>query len=350
MTDLKQFVTQKCVDLIKQKGWRPFRDISVKFEKDTPAMFMAALGIATRRIQITVYDESDKMIEQLISRYRLETTTMALIEAILYFCVVHEHSHHTCCPRTKENFEAIIEGAYEVVSTKECRKERIEYACFNIHNMFSDTILNVVNSHTDTDKMEYRQGLVETYDTDLYFSLQKRRPTILGFKVPEFMEPKQDKAMTLFLQSIFLMCMVDHKAISRVRQHFPIVFLGNQRYLYKLITVFTDDEELTDQFINGNVDSAKLPMFLDRIQDTMLWKPMTVEYTKIIYQFMRQRYDQLSNSFTKPQQGSGPGQGASGGQQPQQSSGENQQQSQAQRAKDQKKTDKSAGQDDKKKR
>lgn len=343
MIDLKQHVTQKCIDIIDQKRWRPFRDFSVEFVKDQPVMFMAGISIASRQIKIVVAEDADKILNE----FTIEAEIERLIDEILYFLVVHEHSHHMICPKTKDSFQDIIAGAYDIVSTKECRKDRIEAACFNIHNMFSDTILNVINSHTDTEKQSFRQGLISTYETDHFYQVQKR-PSILGFQIPKMFVSKADKAMTLFMRSNFLMSTVDREAFDRVNfRYLPIAFLGGERYLRKLITVFTDDDDLTEQFISGDVDVGRLPSFLNRLQDRLLWKPMTVEYTKIIYRFMNQRYNQLGNSFSDSKTGQGAGQGMPGNQQSQSSNDKKKGDSDGN---DKPKKDKGAGgRDDKKK-
>ena len=283
---LEQKIEQMCLDIIEAKKWRPFRDIQVKVpEEPLPNPVMAYIDLQIRRINIFVDGNIEQLIQEVIQKEKLALDVPAYLEALMYFGVVHEYGHHRYCPRTNEYMKSILTGIYEAIQGREFKEERIEGLCLSIHNMFSDSILNAINSHTDDRKELFQSGFNLFYLTSGYNSKK--------------MKQKGDKAMTLFLRSNQALSQTPPEINEKVLRYQHRRFMGLPRYTKKVLNVFTGDKELTRSLIIGNSSKEETDYLTGRLKETALWKQMSYDYAQIIYPFLRQPPAGLDNSFTR---------------------------------------------------
>jgi hypothetical protein len=288
-----------CRRIIGERGWLPFNDINVteyEREKSQPVM-QAAIRMDNRQIQIQVAKEIMPTLEKMIFTHDLQITPGLLLDNMTKFAMVHEHGHHIFCPRRDDFFKSILEGCADAIKGRETSSEKIVSMCFQLHNMFSDTVLNTINSHSDREKDEYRLGLNLFYQ-QLGFLKQEGSKLMPDF-MPKFHKRKLDKAMTLFINSNHILCGIDEANASKVSQYYPKLFLESARHSKKLVDIFTGDPALTQAVYNQDFSGSAGSDLLDRLKEYSLWKQMAFEYTKIIYPYMRDEYKALESSFTK---------------------------------------------------
>ncbi len=291
---LESHVEQLCIKVIDEKGWKTFKDIEVK-ALEQPYPLVAFITLAERRININVSQDLYKITEDLIKEEKISRSSESLLEPLMYFGVVHEHGHHQYCPRTREDLQQVLEGIFEAIQGRECEIEKIKGLCLGIHNMFSDTVLNTINSRTDDKSESYREGL------DTFYMISGSYLSKLGIK------RRWTKPFTLFLESNQLLCNTNQETNEKMhKKYFPRFFPGFQRYRKKLLNVFTGDEELTKKVLERNLSEEETEVLTNRLKDTSLWKKMAHDYANIIYPFMKQEEgqerDMLENSFSKEEQ------------------------------------------------
>jgi hypothetical protein len=179
-------------------------------------------------------------------------------------------------------------GRRETIEKKEFKKEKIQELCFYIHNLFSDTVLNTINAHTDQDKQEYRDGLDFFYLLMSNYNRSKERG---------FFKRRADKAHTLFINSNQLLCQTNPEIENKMRKYNARFFPGFPRYKKKLLSIFTGDESLTEALLKRELSEESAEYLAGRLQDMSLWNQMSKDYTEIIYPFLRNRYNWTGNSF-----------------------------------------------------
>lgn len=286
---LEQRIGTLCRKVIDDKGWKTFQDIQVK-AVEQPFPMSAFITLTDRRINVNVSEDLYKEINMLKDDEKISKDTDSIIEPLTYFGVVHEYGHHQYCPRTREDLQQILEGVFEAVHGREFDSERIRELCLDIQNMFSDTILNTINAHTDDNKEEYREG----FDTFYILSANDCKRKRLG---------KTSKGFTLFLNSNELLCNTSLEISEKMKKYLPKFFPGFSRYRKKILNVFTGDKGLTKKVLERRMDEEDVEKLVNRFKDTSLWKQMAYDYSNIIYPFMKQlgqgEADSLDNSFSK---------------------------------------------------
>lgn len=292
-----------CRRIIGERGWLPFNDLDIieyERQKGEPVM-QAAIRLDNRQIQIKVAKDIMPKLEQMIIGHDLKFTPGLLLDNMTKFAMVHEHGHHIFCPRRDDFFKNILEGCADAIKGRETSSEKIVSMCFNLHNLFSDTVLNTINSHSDREKEEYRLGLNLFYQ-QLGFLRQespKLSSLLLPYPKPTFHKRKLDKAMTLFINSNHILSAIDKENASKVSQYYPLLFLESARHSKKLVDIFTGDPALTRAVYDQDFSGTAASDLIDRLKEYSLWKEMAFQYTKIIYPYMRDEYRALESSFTK---------------------------------------------------
>ena len=283
--EIKQHVTKLCWDVIREKDYKAFNDTVVKVDENLEN-FAAFITLNERKIHILtgidIYDAIDNMLKDT----KLKYTRNEVLEKIMYFMVVHEYGHHQWCPRTQENFVAILEGSYEAIKGREINEEKIQQLCLYLHNLFSDTILNSINSCVDSNGQKFREGHGLFYLLNYHYN--KKRKGVKG-----------DKAFTLFVQSNRLLCNGDIELEKLTKKYYRRFFLGGDRYLKKIVDVFSGDETLTKQILNRQSNSETFYKVTNRMRDSSLWKKMSYDYTNIMYPFLINRNLWLESSYTR---------------------------------------------------
>ncbi|MBM3200163.1 hypothetical protein FJZ53_04450 [Candidatus Woesearchaeota archaeon] len=290
-SSLESHIEKLCIKVLDEKGWKTFKDIQVK-ALDQLSPIGAFITLTQRQININVSNDIYKAIDDWKRDEKLIGSSESVIEPLTYFAVVHEYGHHQYCPRTREDLQQVLEGIFEAVQGRECDAETIKGLCLNIHNMFSDTILNTINSRTDDKKESYREWL------DNFYSLSGHYLKNLGVK------RRMSKSFSLFLESNQFLCNTSEKSNESIhKKYFPRFFPGFQRYRKKLLNVFTGDEELTKKVLERSLSEEESENLVKRFKDNSLWKKMAYDYTNILYPFIKQESKQeqemLDNSFSK---------------------------------------------------
>ncbi len=290
-TSLESHIEELCIKVLDEKGWNTFKDIQVK-SLEQPFPIGAFITLAERRINVNVSQDLYKAVDDFIKEEKINRSSESLLEPLMYFGVVHEYGHHHYCPRSREDLQQTLEGIFEAVQGKECDSETIKGLCFYVHNMFSDTILNTINSRTDDKKESYREGL------DIFYTLSGNYCKKLGLK------GRWNKAFTLFLESNQMLCNTSPVVNEKVhKKFFPRFFPWFQRYRRKLLNVFTGDEGITKKVLERSLSEEENETLVKRFKDASLWKKMAYDYTNIMYPFLKQASDQekkmIENSFSK---------------------------------------------------
>ncbi len=305
MNDLESHIERLCIKTLDEKGWKTFKDIEVK-ALDQPYPMAACITLDDRRIKINVSHDLYKITDDMIKEEKMVRSAESLLEPLMYFGVVHEYGHHQYCPRSREELQQMLEGIFESIQGRECDLETIKGLCLDVHNMFSDTVLNTINSLTDAKKDSYREGL------DTFYALAGSYTKKLGFK------GRWDKALTLFFESNQLLCNTSKYVNEKIhKKYFPRFFPGFSRYRKKILNVFTGDEKLTKLVLERKLNDEDTQRLVKRLNDTSLWKKIAYDYTNIVYPFLKQMSEQekemLKNSFSRETPSSGRGSKKSSG-------------------------------------
>ena len=297
---IEQRVIGECSRVIKTKNLSAFNDFSVETIEGLPTPFMAYITMNDRRIYLKLGHDYGEALEILREKGEIITPSENIVDVETYMIMNHEHGHHQICPTTKENFQSIMEGAYDAIEGREFSQERILTLCANIHNMFSDTVLNTVNSHIDSDKLTYRQGFGYTYLMQVLYSGKEKK----------LFSGRSSKDFTLFLDSSLELCQIDSKIQQKIsKAGYPRFFTGFNRKRKKIIDIFTGERDLTDSVLRKTLNADQTARVIDNISNESKWKKMAYDYTNIVYPYMDQNYnEQLENSFSKEfREGNGEG-------------------------------------------
>jgi hypothetical protein len=282
--ELKDRVKTMCLEIIRERGWFAFEDITVEILEKSPFPIIAYINLENRKITVSIDSEIESAWEQIEKKHEIHYPEF--LRTLVYFIVHHEYSHHKTCPFSKERFEAILSGIYDALKTRELRIKSLEQKIMTIHNLFSDTIINTLNSHTTTEA--YRRGLFMTY-------------MLMGFyhqKGKKFFKPRMDKGMTLFISSNFALCRVKLELQKYMENYYARY--SYHRVMSKIITIFSGNEKTTQEIISGE----KSLLTTERMRNHPFWKNMAYEYATIIYPFINQPYKGMNNSFDKNSSGS----------------------------------------------
>lgn len=274
-----------CDQIIEEKRLRRFRDRRIIV---TPTGFpvRAHLSLNDRRIQLTVSRRFEPLVQSMIRKHKLEVNVETACEAIVYHLLVHEFNHHHYCPHSVFLFEQIIDGIRRVVEKKEIREWKIRRVCLDIHNMFSDTVINAIESHSDPSK-RYRLG------QDLAQLL------VLFYRSQTKWSGKSDKAMRLFLESNMLLSSTSDEIYEQARHYLPKFFWNQDRIVRDIIELFLQEPGLIDRALNKDLLDFDSTEIVNRLCDYKQWPLQAEDYARIIYPYLKQSHDWLENPFTE---------------------------------------------------
>ena len=236
---LQQDLGQICRQIIEQKRWTQFRDLQIVVEP-TLSSFGAHITLSEWKIQVIVGEDFYDAVDTAILQEKLPFSRTAAIEKMMYAILNHEHGHFAHAPKTKEDLQQIITGIYRAIEGREYRMDSIQGLCFYIHNMYTDTILNTINAHTDEDPQRFRDGLAL-----IYIVMNNYTKRMLG--------QKADKAHALFLSSNQILCQTNPDLYDKIQQFFPRFLASFSRYRSKIMDIFTGDREITKDAIRGEL-------------------------------------------------------------------------------------------------
>ncbi|MDD9954270.1 MAG: hypothetical protein OXR66_08110 [Candidatus Woesearchaeota archaeon] len=285
-TPLKEQATAIAHDVIERNEWRPFRDIGVTTEPDLPSSLEASIRLDTRNIHLVFAEDYRQRVAHMLATGNLSLSEREVIESVTAFAVTHEYGHHKWCPVKNEYFQDILRASFEEIQGKETRSERIKQLCLTVHNLFSDTILNTINSHRSIDPEQYRLGF------DLHYYIEAtHKKRMMGRR------GKADKGFSLFNRTQKALSQTDPTVAKQMRKYergFNLPAL--QR---RLMTVFTGEKAITDDFLRRQIDQEALDYVLDRMANPEHWYNMAGMYTRIIYPYLRSTSSSGDNSFTR---------------------------------------------------
>ncbi len=290
-TTLKQDLEHMCGQILERKRWTQFRDFQVVVEP-TMSAFGAHITLADWKIKVIVGEDFYQAVDSAIKDRQLDLTRDAMIEKIMYTLLLHEHGHFAYAPKTKEDLQHIIAGIYQAIEGREYQMDTIQQLCFYIHNMYTDTILNTVNAHTDDDQQLFRDGLALTY-------------ILMNNYTSKVLKQKTDKAHALFLSSNQILCQTDIKYYEKIQPFFPRFFASFNRYRGKIMDIFTGNHEITQNALKRELTDGDRTAMLRHMQDTASWEAMAYEYALIVYPFLRQQFQWMQSSYTRKQPSSG---------------------------------------------
>ncbi len=312
-TDFRKDLEQRCFTLLDKKGWNQFKDIVVEIH-DVPAPFSGRIELADRRIHLGICEDFPEAVDALIEEESLALTRDEVLDALFYFLVVHEYSHHSFCPGTKADFQNILDGCSEAIAKREFRKEKIAAGTAEIQNEFTDSVLNTFNSKTDSNKEKYSLGLGVSYLLSANYQSRLMRQIIEEANRTEKNPLKRmlnnrrkynpSKDMVLFLDSNLYSCQVKPEIREKLMKKYgPRFFLGHQRHLERVLSVFTGDKQITYAILEDTLSKENTAYLVERLQDRSGWKQMAYDYADVIYPFWRQPDQWLENEFSKQKQG-----------------------------------------------
>ncbi len=287
--DFKPLIEDICFEIIRKEGWKNFNDVDIRVQ-DQLMLCQPFITLHDRIIHLEFNPQFANAVQKTINKYKFTYTLEDAIYKMMYLSLNHEYAHHKECPITKENMQNILQGSYDVLTDKIANEEKLAFTCFRLHNLFSDTVLNAIESHTASDTQAFKQGFDLMYlVSNVYFQ--------------EITDFKQDKAMTLFMNSNHILSQTDPLMMKYNSKRMPKFFLGFDRYLNNILNVFTGDKHVTSylkqylKFDNKDKESHKaeydqaLENLVTRFRDVSLWKKMSQDYTELIYPFMKQDED-----------------------------------------------------------
>lgn len=279
-------------DVLRKKEWTAFDDIAVKVI-DQPYAYFAYIPFKDRQLNLGFPKQLYEAVDVMKRKERLSKSRDEILYALIEMLVTHEHGHHILCPRDVEMFQELLKGSFEVISKKETRFEKIKRKCLYIQNLFSDTIIDTVNSNIGESKDAYREG--EGLGSLLHYTYERNFGKSKGI-LSAF--AKTDKAHALFGETKGILCNINPDYTKKIRKVYPI-FPKLKDYTKKVIDIFTGDEELTDAVINKKMTEENVYELTERMKDRSLWKDMCKEYTKIIYPLLSLMQKNRNNSFTR---------------------------------------------------
>ena len=310
---LKEHIREICIGVIEKKKWRPFRDITVDvIEEETQIPILAYIELDSRKITFKVPQDFYEGIDIMRVNDGLDMETEKIVNTLGNFVVLHEHGHHSFCPSDKDGFDTINQGILKAVKGQEVRKEKIIAACLQIQNMFSDTVLNTINSHEDEDKAKFREGLGLCY-----LLMGSYKTANMGAVKKFFARRTMDKAFNLFVNTNQLLCQTPQGLVGKIQKYCTPFYFGAERKKKQVLDIFTGNEKLTNEILEYRLgDSAALEL-AGRLRDKNLWQEMAYEYARVMYKYARDENSQLDNSFTQKykesqSQGSGKSQQSKG--------------------------------------
>ena len=274
-----------CDQIIEEKSWRGFKDRRINV---TPGGFpvRAHLSLSDRRIQLTVSRRFEPLVQSMIQKHKLRVDTESACEAIVYHLLVHEFNHHHYCPHSVFLFEQILNGIRRVVEKKEIRESKIRQVCLEIHNMFSDTVINAIESQSDQSK-RYRLG------QDLAQLL------VLFYRSQTKWSGKSDKAMRLFLESNMLLSSTSDEIYEQARHYLPKFFWHHERVLRDIIELFLQEPGLVERTLTKDLLDCDSTEIVNRLLDYKQWPQQAEDYARIIHPYLKQSHEWLENAFAE---------------------------------------------------
>lgn len=312
-TDFRKDLEQRCFTILDKKGWKEFKDIVVEIH-DVPIALSGRIELTDRRVHLGVCEDFPQAVDALIEEESLTLTRDRVLDALFYFMVVHEYSHHSFCPRTKSDFQNIVDGCSDAITKRESRKEKIAAGTAGIQNMFTDSVLNAVNSKTDSEKERYSLGLGLSYLLSANYQSRLMKQMIEEANRTEKNPLKRmlnnrrkydpSKDMVLFLDSNLYSCQVKPEIREKLMKKYgPRFFLGHQRHLERVLSVFTGDKKITRAVLEETLSGENTTYLVERLQDRSGWRQMAYDYADVIYPFWKKPDQWLENEFSKQKQG-----------------------------------------------
>src|SRR3989344_4707098 len=193
--------------------------------------------------------------------------------------------------------------------------------------MFSDTVLNGVNSLKSQERQGYRDGLA------LHYLLTSHMMRSQANFMQRQMMKYTDKGFVVFLDSNQHLCQTNPDLQAKIRKNHPLFFPAAYRYVGKILDIFTGSRELTEEAMKRTLTDIHAQDILERLYDTTQWRDMAYNYTTIMYPLLsrNRRNREVESSYTrerpeksesgKPKEQKSPGKGdkkdgKSGGQGP----------------------------------
>jgi hypothetical protein len=291
---LRRDISIICENIIEKNKWRPFKDFDIDIT-DRGVPFGAYISLIDRKIHIQVEKDFPENVESVLKNNRIDVNKDNAITTIVDHLLVHEYNHHYYCPHSIFLFEEMINGIKSVIEKKEITESKIKSLCFEIHNMFSDTVINTIASHddySDNDRAKYRlgQGLADLMVLDQTY---KNKKTIFDFIVPF----KLDKAMLLFLKSNMNLCSLNPEIYGKIKKYLPKLD-DSDSIVKKIVDIFVKDKGLVDRVINMSLIEHDSDKLREHMCDYRSWRSKAAKYAELIYPYLKQEHEWLKNGFT----------------------------------------------------
>ena len=305
---LKTEVNDICLEVLNRKNWGQFKDLEVKVKKKSNVLG-AQIAFKDRKISVFVGEDFNEAVERTIKEEKLGITRQEYMGKSLGTIVTHEYGHHRICPVNKSGFEEILNGCYDAIKGREIRESNILSICAHLQNMFSDTVLNTVNAHRESDKEDYREGLDLTY---LLMANYSKHEAKSGGLLSRALGGRMDKAQALFLNTNQVMCGCSPEMIKRMKKYSPRFFSGYSRKRKKVIDIFTGNKTISAKILAGCASESEYKILIDRLEEMSFWRDMAFQYSSIMYPLLKQKQKWLQNSFTREEEEEESGGGEAG--------------------------------------
>lgn len=313
--ELRRTVGTLCDRILLEQKSTAFKDYQVDVY-DGKSPFTAYITLRERRVHINVRQDFPDIVQEMITKHSLQTDPERTIDQIINHLMVHELNHHRYCPNSTYMFEQMLDAIRSVVEKKELRESRIKALTFDIHNMFSDTVINAVASNDPAHQEQarkYRAGQDLSHLQVLYNVARQHK----GLFTKRF-----DKAMMLFARSNMHLCSTDGAMYSEMKNYLPRYFPKERAVVRELVDCFMRDASLTDRVMNYALTETDEARIRHIMCDYNSWYHKAVEYARIIYPYMKMSHDDLGNSYSRGENdesdgsdgGQEQGQGGEGGQ------------------------------------
>ena len=277
-----------CDAIIEGKRWRPFSDRELTITRGGLPL-AAFLTLNDRRIHLSCAHDLDQKLAALAARHHLDAGVETMVEDIVYHLFVHEYNHHHYCPNSEFLFQHILDGLRKVVEKREIRRSNIRRICFDLHNMFADTVINAIESRDD-ESGRYRRGQDLTH---LVVLSHHAGGKLLGGRM--------DEAMRLFLESNLRLCGTDPRLYREFQRYLPRFSHAQEQSVNDIVEVFLEDGPLTARVMEGALFGDDPAAIVWRMCDYRAWNAKAEDYARIMLPYWRQEHEMLNNAFTGKQ-------------------------------------------------
>ncbi|MBI4472194.1 MAG: VWA domain-containing protein [Acidobacteria bacterium] len=288
---MQKRIEQICDQIIEERRWRPFGDREVAITKGGSPV-VASIGLRDRRIRLTFSDRFETLVREMIQKHALSINVDTAVEAIVHHLLVHEYNHHHYCPGSTHLFEEILDGIRNVVEKREVREARIKQVCFEIHNMFSDTIIDTIESRSEQSG-RYCAGR----DLSLLLALSHAHRGVFGGRT--------DKAMQLFLESNRYLCGSSQELTEKFKPYLPLLVRNESVAVKDILGVLLEEPSLVDRTLTGFLLEHDNREIVRHMCDYPSWHIKAECYAQIIHPYLKRQHEWLKNNFTGKDGGNG---------------------------------------------